>query len=613
MAKQVRIGCGAGFWGDSPEGPRQLVRAGDLDYLILDYLAEITMSILARMKAKRADLGYATDFVDLVAVPLAREIEAKGIRLVTNAGGVNPDACRAALEKAFAEAGVALKIALVTGDDLSAQADALRDAGTREMFSGAAMPARLSSINAYLGALPIAKALAEGADIVLTGRVADSALALGPLMHEFGWTAEDYDRLAGGSLAGHVLECGTQATGGIFTDWQEVEGWDRMGFPIALCAADGSFVLTKPEGTGGAVTPRTVAEQVVYEIGDPARYILPDVVCDFSDVSLEEEGPDRVRVSGAKGAPPTGQYKVSATYAEGYRIAATMTLAGRDAVAKAKKAGAAILARASRLIGEAGHADFDETLVEVLGAETLYGPASRAGAAREVVLRIAARHTDKAALEILAREVYPAATAMAQGITGFAGGRPAPQPVIRLFSCLVDKAEVPVAVDIGGRALVVTIPPGEDSEAAKAPPPRPPSEQPPSEAGERLSLPLLALAHGRSGDKGNLANIGLLARDPAYLDLLRRQVTPVAVKAAFAHLARGPVERFEWPGLHGFNFVLHDSLGGGGVASLRNDPQGKAYAQMLLDLPVAVPRAWLERFPALAAWAALPQAQEAAQ
>lgn len=598
MAKQVRIGCGAGFWGDTPEGPRQLVRSGGIDYLILDYLAEITMSILTRMKARSPDAGYATDFVDLVAAPLAHEIKQRGIRVVTNAGGVNPEACRAALAKASAEAGADLKIALVTGDDLLAQVDALRAADTREMFSGAAMPPRLTSINAYLGALPIAAALAAGADVVLTGRVADSALALGPLIHEFGWSESDFDRLAGGSLAGHVLECGAQATGGIFTDWRDVAGWDRMGFPIAVCEADGSFELTKPDGTGGLITPMTVAEQVVYEIGDPSAYVLPDVVCDFSDVRLTASGPDRVRVAGARGRAPTPQYKASATYADGYRIAATMMIAGRDAVAKARATGDAILARASRLIAESGQPAFDEVLVEVLGSENIYGPHAIGAAAREVVLRIAARHRDKAALETLAREVYPSAAAMAQGITGFAGGRPSPQPVIRLFSCLVDKAGVPVAVDMDGRRIPVAVPAGAVDRPAV---PRPAAIEE-EEAGEAVTLPLLALAHGRSGDKGSLSNIGLLARAPEFVGLLRRQVTPEAVGAYFAHLAEGPVERYEWPGLNGFNFVLHASLGGGGVASLRNDPQGKSYAQILLDMPVRVPADWLERFPGLAEW-----------
>lgn len=598
----VRIGCGAGFWGDTPEGPAQLVRRGGIDYLVLDYLAEITMSLLARLRARREDAGYATDFVTLVMQPLLAEIAARRIRVVTNAGGVNPLACRDALAALCRAAGVELRIAVVLGDDLSARAEELRAAGVTEMFSGAPFPERPSSINAYLGAFPIARALAEGADVVITGRCVDSALVLGPLIHEFGWQAEDHDLLAAGSLAGHVIECGTQCTGGLFTDWRRVPGWDDMGFPVVECHADGSFVVTKPEGTGGLVTSATVAEQIVYEVGDPGAYVLPDVVCDWRSVRLEAVGTDRVRVSGARGRPPTPQVKVSATWADGYRAVATMMIAGREARARAEAVAAAILSRAGRLIAAAGHAGFGETSVEVLGSESLYGPHARGRDTREVVLKIAVRHPERAALEIFAREIYPAATAMAQGITGFAGGRPAPQPVIRLFSCLVDKAGVPVEIDLGGRRIALS--PAAPGRPLPAPSPNPAAaDVPPPPEGASATVPLIALAHGRSGDKGDLANIGILARDPAFLPAIRAALTPAAVRDWLGHLFTGAVERFDWPGLAGVNLLLHGALGGGGIASLRHDPQGKTYAQILLDLPVTVPAAWCAPDGPLAGWA----------
>jgi hypothetical protein len=603
MRQVVRIGCGAGFWGDSPEGPAQLVRNGGVDYLVLDYLAEITMSILARMKAKRPESGYASDFVTLAMKPLAREIAEKRIKVVTNAGGVNPRACRAALASALEEAGVDLRIAIVEGDDLSGKVADFHRKAIQEMFSGAPLPAALASVNAYLGAFPIAAALAAGADVVITGRCVDSALVLGPLIHEFGWTHTDYDLLAAGSLAGHIIECGAQATGGVFTDWREVEGWDRMGFPIAECRRDGSFEIAKPPGTGGLVTPATVAEQIGYEVGDPAHYVLPDVICDFSQVRLTQSGPDRVRVAGAKGDAPTSSYKVSATYPDGYRASATLMIAGADAVAKGEAVGKAILARSSRLMREAGIADFSETSVEVLGGEASYGRQSRARAAREVVVKIAARHPSKEGLEIFAREIYPAATAMAQGLTGFAGGRPEPQPVVRLFSFLVDKADVPVSVTIGEATIdVPTFIPAERPRAApRAQPPGPhPHEGPTTE------VPLLALAHGRSGDKGDIANIAVFARKADFVPILRRSLTSQRVREYFAHYVMGEVERFEWPGLNGFNFLLHEALGGGGVASLRHDPQGKAMAQVLLDMPIMAPASWLEEGDLLAGWATAP-------
>lgn len=604
MARTVRIGCGAGFWGDSPEGPRQLVRSGGIDYLVMDYLAEITMSIMARMKDKRPDLGYATDFVTTVMKPLAREIADRRIRVVTNAGGINPEACRDALLAVCREQGVSLRVAVVHGDDLSASAERYRAAGTLEMFSGAPMPDRLASINAYLGAFPIARALSAGADVVITGRAVDSAIVLGPLISEFDWQPADYDRLSAGSLAGHVVECGTQVTGGIVTDWQEVPGWEDMGFPIVECAANGEFVVTKPAGTGGLVTPETVAEQITYEVGDPTRYILPDVIADWSAVRLEQDGPDRVRVSGARGHAPTDSYKVSATYRDGYRASATMMIVGRDAVAKAEATGKAILSRCARLMREAGHAPFSDSCIEVLGSEANYGAAARRADTRETVLKLAVRHDSREALQIFAREIYPAATAMAQGTTGFAGGRPEPQPVVRLFSFLAPRSDIAVSVTMDGETLPLPGPApaaGSASEGnAAIAPVRAEADALPAVPLARV--PLIALARGRSGDKGDIANIAVLARKPAYLPWLRRGLTPQAVALYMAHFVEGRVERFDWPGLDGLNFLLHQALGGGGVASLRHDPQGKALAQILMDFPIEAPAAWLEPGGELEGW-----------
>lgn len=587
----VRIGCGAGFWGDSPQGPRQLVESGQIDYLVLDYLAEMTMSILARMRARNPNQGYATDFVDLVMKPLARDIAQRRIRVVSNAGGVNPGACRDALRAVFEDIGVDIRIAVVHGDDLALRANEYRAAGLREMFSGAVMPEHFESVNAYLGAFPIAAALSAGADIVITGRIADSALALGPLIHEFDWKASDYDLLSAGSLAGHVIECGTQATGGLFTDWRKVaDGWDNMGFPIVDCAADGSFVVTKPNGTGGLVSAQTVAEQIVYEVADPKQYVLPDVIADWSQVSLEQASSDRVRVTGARGGPPTDSYKVSSTFADGYRASVSMMIAGPEAAERALAVAESILVRSERLMKEEGFDGFEDRSVEVLGSECNYGSHSRAGQAREVVLKIAVRHAAKQALHIFGREVFPSATSMAQSITGASGGRPEPQPIFRLFSFLAPKADVKALVELDGRTW--TIPAQIPNAAAAVAADIPPDNEIPYRGALR-SVPLIVLAHGRSGDKGDIANIGLLARRPEFLPWIRRGATSEAVRQYFDHFVRGGVERFEWPGLDGLNFVLHDALGGGGMASLRHDPQGKALAQILMDFPVEVPAEWV--------------------
>jgi hypothetical protein len=583
----VRIGCASAFWGDSNAGAEQLVRHGDIDFLVFDYLAEITMSLLARARARKPKLGYVPDFVDAIA-PLLREIKEKRIRLVSNAGGINPHAAASALRRKAEDVGVTLEIAVVTGDDLSDRADEIRAAGMTEMFSGAALPEKLTTMNAYLGAQPIALALDRGADVVITGRCVDSAVVLGPLVHAFGWPWTDYDKLAQGSLAGHLLECAAQVTGGLFTDWRDVPGWDDMGMPIAVCSADGSFVVTKPPGTGGLVNPLSVGEQMLYEIGDPGAYILPDVVCDFRDVRMASCGADEVRVTGARGRPPTPTLKVSATWHDGYRVIGTLTIGGYEAASKAERTGEAILARVRRLLAARGLPYFSETSIEVLGAESMYGPWRHPAAktSREVVLKIGARHRDQEALEVLAREIFPPGSSMAQGITGFFAGRPSVQPVLRLFSFLWSKDNVFPVVQISGAEVPVPF--------AASQPLSPPAAipAPPKAIGiADAKVPLIALAVGRSGDKGNSANIGLIARKGEYLPWLRAALMEDVVRDWFAHHGVSKVERYDLPGIHALNFVLHDALGGGGVASLRVDAQGKAFAQMLMDYPIPVPRA----------------------
>ena len=598
-AGKLRIGCGCGFWGDSAAGPAQLVRRGDIEVLVLDYLSEITLSLLARARRRRPELGYTPEFVNDVMRPLAPEIAERKIKVVTNAGGVNPESCRAALEATLAERGVKLSVAVVLGDDISEELASLRSAGVVDMERGLPLPDEVVSANAYLGAFPIAAALARGADVIITGRCADSALALGPLIHAFGWGESDLSRLAMGSLAGHIIECGPQATGGIFTDWRTVAAdWDDMGYPIVDCSADGDFVVTKPKATGGLVSAATVAEQITYEVHDPGRYILPDVVCDFRDVRLEDLGGNRVRVRGARGLPPTSTYKASLTYADGYRCTATLMIVGREAAAKAQCVAAAILKRTRRLFAEAGYGDYRSVSIEELGAESMYGPHARTQGTREVILKIAVAHAEERALELFAREIFPSATSMAQGITGFTGGRPAVQPIMRLASCLVPKSQLHVTVEVDGRReeWVPQVPSPLERRTARASSPAAAASGPsPGHEGRAVDVPLVRLAHARSGDKGDTANIGVIARRPEFVPVLAEALTAEVVRSYLGHLLAGEVERFEWPGLGGWNFVLHQALGGGGIASLRYDPQGKSYGEILLDLPVRVPAFWLER------------------
>ncbi len=587
--KTVRIGCAAGFWGDTETAAPQLLCGGSLDYLVFDYLAEITMSIMAGARLRDPATGYATDFVSRVMRQWMAEALTSHVRIVTNAGGVNPLACRDALSVLAKELGLAPKIAVVLGDDLLPMKEELDKQGVREMYSGAALPGFLLSANAYFGAKPIVDALAGGADIVITGRVVDSALVLGPLVHEHGWRFDDFDRLAAGSLAGHIIECGAQCTGGLFTDWELVPGYENMGYPIIECEADGGFVLEKPAATGGLVTPAVVYEQLVYEIGDPQAYVLPDVVCDFSRVHAEQVGENRVRVAGAKGRAPTETYKVSATYLDGFKLDVGILLAGEDAPRKALRVAQALLAKIEKLVTARGLGPFRATQVDVLGAESTYGPHARAGSTREVVVRIAASHNDRDALKLLLRELPQAGTSMAPGFASVIGGRPQPIPMVKLFSFLIDKSRVQAELIVDAERKLVE--PAAVGCAALAPAAAFAPVYPVIESA--YSVPLIALAHGRSGDKGNHSNIGIVAREPRFAPFIAASLSAEAVAAYLAHLLdpqQGRVSRYELPGAHAWNFLLENALGGGGIASLRADPQGKAHAQQLLAFEVPVPK-----------------------
>jgi hypothetical protein len=583
---EVRIGGASGAWGDSPGALAQLLDEG-VDYLMMDYLAEVTMSLLARARMKDPSGGYPPDAVAYLGAVLP-ELAAKKVKVASNAGGVNPQAAKRALEALIAEKNLSLTVAMVEGDDVLPMIPALREKDVREFVSGEPLPARLLTANAYLGALPIKAAFDAGADIVITGRCADSALALGILMHEFNWGETEYDLLAAGSLVGHILECGPQATGGNFTDWEKVPDWHNIGYPIATCRDDGTFTVSKPANTGGLIIPDVVAEQTLYEIGDPAAYMLPDVVADFSAVTITKAGENQVDVRGAKGRPPTAQYKVSATYQDGYRSVATVSIVGIDAAAKAERTGRTLIDRAEMLFRKRNIAPFKATHIEALGAEASYGAKSKARAAREVLLRLVVVHESREALEIFGRELGSIGLSCAPGTTGIYNGRPKPAPLVKLFTMFLDKADLPLPrLTVGdGEPVEIKTPLAGGYVAPAA------ITGPVSEAAQTVDVPLVKLAFARSGDKGNSSNVAIFARKPEYLPWLRKVLTPEKVVAQLDQLVNGPARRFEAPGLHALNFLIEDALGGGGMASLRIDPQGKAYGQMVLEMIVPAPVEW---------------------
>ena len=548
------------------------------------------MSIMARARAKDSTKGYAVDFVSSVLKLNLKQIADQKIKILSNAGGVNPVACAEAIRELVKELNLDLNVSVVLGDDLIDKKDQFYKLQIKEMYSNDLFPQeeKIASINAYLGAFPIAKALNEGADIVITGRSVDSAVTLGACIYKFGWNENDYDKLAAGSLAGHIIECGTQSTGGNFTDWELVsKNLHEIGYPIVEVSDNGSFICTKSKDTAGMVSFGTVAEQMLYEIGDPQAYILPDVICDFSNVVIEEIAKDTVKVSGAIGYPAPNQFKVCATYADGFRAGHVCSFIGIDAAKKARTFGEAIFERSKMIMRMMNIADFDETSIEIIGDNSQYSNKSSNINNREVVLKFAAKHQDIRAVGIMLKESVGLGLATPPGLSGFVGGRPKPSPIVRLFSFLIDKDQIKVTIDNGASNYEIKSSSSKEFNLNSIKKPSAPNFE---DATDKLTdVPLIRVAYGRSGDKGNKANIGIIARDPKFYPAICNFLDEKVVKDCFSNFLEGSVERYFLPGSNSLNFVLNDVLGGGGPASLRNDPQGKAYAQILLDQTIPIP------------------------
>jgi len=588
--ESIRIANAGGYWGDDLGQFRRQVELGPVDYVTLDFLAEITMSIMQKQRARDPETGFARDFIAQVEATLELLITG-GVKVVTNAGGVNPAACRRAVIAAAARKGHAIHVAAVAGDDLMARLDELAAAGAPldNMEDGRAFAGvreRVSSANAYFGAWPVVEALRTGAQVVVTGRCTDTGITLAPMIHAFGWAPDDWDRLAAGIVAGHIVECGAQSTGGNYTDWREIPRFAEIGYPILEMHADGSFVVTKHTGTGGAVTVRTVKEQLVYEMGDPRSYITPDVVADFASARLEQAGKDRVRVWGVKGRPAPPSLKVSAAHADGWKANGTLIISGPDALEKARAF--------AELFWQRVGGTFEATHTEYVGASSCWGPLAPAVDAPEVLLRLGVRDHDRARIEAFSKMV-PAVILSGPPGVAVTGGRPQAQEVVAYWPALVPRDQVrPTLITAAGeRTLEWPTPlvPMREPDALE------PSAAPaPSGDGEDdlLEVPLAELAHARSGDKGDTCNIGVIARAPEVYPWLVRELTAERVKQRFEGICLGAVERHEVPNLAALNFLLAESLGGGGTVSLRLDAQGKTLSHALLAMPVRAPRSLLE-------------------
>ena len=452
MKQTIRVAAGQGFWGDLPEAPVQQVEGGPVDYLMLDYLAEVTMSIMQKQKARDPNAGYAKDFVPLMKRILPTCVE-RNIRVTANAGGVNVRGCADAVVGVARELGLSgkLQIGIVTGDDIMSRLDEFLDSGIelRNMDTNEPLSSvrdRIQSANVYLGAWPMVEALKRGAQVVVTGRVTDTGLTLAPLIHEFGWEANDWDKMSSGTIAGHIIECGAQASGGNCQfEWENIPDMANVGFPIAEVSADGTFVITKHEGSGGRVNLQSVKEQLVYEMGDPHAYITPDCVADFTTIRLEDAGENRVRVFGVKGRPATDSLKVSISYSAGFKAVGTLVYAWPDAYAKAQAADRILRARLERL-----GLRFERVLTEFVGVNATHGPLAGppSADAAEVQLRIGVRGPERSSVERFTKEIAPLILTGPPAVTGFAGGRPKVEEIVAYWPALIPREIISTKVEV---------------------------------------------------------------------------------------------------------------------------------------------------------------------
>ncbi len=593
MKTHIRIGNSSGFWGDDLSAFRRQLETGNLDYLTMDFLAEITMSILKKQQIRSPELGYVTDFVDQV-LENATLIKEKKVRILSNAGGMNPEGCARKIQKGLEEQGISLKISIIEMDsvfhlldDFQSKGISLTNMETGESFD--TIKGDVQAANAYLGIPPILKALQEGADIIIAGRVTDTSITMAPMVHEFGWKLDDWDKLAAGLVAGHIIECGAQSTGGNFTDWHLIEKWDNFGYPIVEVYPDGSFIVEKAEGTGGLISLNSVKEQLVYEMGNPAAYISPDVVADFRSIQLEEIGKDKVKVFGVKGMPSTRFLKVSMAYKDGFSAFGSLIVSGGNALSKAKKFG--------EILWERLDTAFEKTNTEYVGYNACHLNLAPDQEPNEVLLRLNVYDKDREKLIHFSKNIAPLILSGPPGVA-VTGGRPRVIAVMSYWPTLIPKEEVVSLVtsydeqsEVTAKHYVKSLT-GYESDAIdlgeKAQTASEPSKNESLHTGNyRVKYADICLA--RSGDKGDTANIGVIARSEKIYQFLKENLTASEVKYLFKDVCDGKVERYALDNIGGLNFLLEASLDGGGTKSLMIDAQGKTFAQALLNQEVCIP------------------------
>jgi hypothetical protein len=595
MKSKIRIANAGGFWGDDLSAFRRQLEGGNLDYLTMDFLAEITMSILRKQQLRNSELGYVTDFIDQIeenAVLLSE----KGVKVITNAGGINPLQCGKKIIEILNSQNVNLKVAIVDGDNIVdnlaeyyPDTESFKNLETGESFES--INNKVQSANVYLGIPPILKALELGADIVICGRVTDTSITIAPMVYEFGWELNDWDKIASGLIAGHIIECGAQSTGGNFTDWQLINNWDNFGYPIVEVYPDSSFVFTKHENTGGLVSIDTTREQLVYEMGDPSFYISPDVIANFLTIQLTPDGENRVKVSGIKGSPSTKTFKVSMAYEDGYSSSGTIIISGDNAVEKGETFAAMFWSR--------NNLNFEKTNTELIGFDACQKNMSELIKPNEVLLKLSVYDNDKSKLVEFSKGIAPLILSGPPGVA-VTGGRPRIQNVMSYWPALISKELITSRV-----ALLNSNGDVEQSETINSvtgyeiTPTKKEKEEVENtntslSVDDLVKVKLRDICLARSGDKGDVSNIGVLARSEKIYQFIKEKITIEYIKDLFKDFCKGKVIRYEMDNLLAINFLLEESLDGGGTKSLMIDAQGKTFASSLLNQEMLVPKELLQ-------------------